>query len=372
MSKSSQPYDYHKIDPFKVLALEGARQTNQLAEGRGYFPDGFSWGESAFTGRLELDPNGGIVTRAIHPASVLESLGTKILVADAVQRELGLNLHSQVAQDNLAMSVNDLITIGALPFCFHLLVAVGSDEWFANQKRAKGIVSGTVDACVRARCVWGGGETPTLVDIIYPDAAVLASTSFGVITDKQHALSGSQIRNGDAIIVLNSSGVHSNGISRLRQIAAQLPEGYGAKLSDGRTFGEAILDATLIYSNVIEDCQREGIKLHYAVNVTGHGWAKLMRATEKFRYLITELPKPQPIFSFIQEQANLDDRQMYSSYNMGGGFALFAPEKEADRIIKVCFDLGFQATVVGHIEKSDRREVVLQQLGITFNELAIR
>ena len=104
----------------------------------------------------------------------------------------------------------------------------------------------------------------------------------------------------------------------------------------------------------------------YAVNITGHGWRKLMRATEPFEYVIHTLPYQQPIFDFIQTHGPVEELEMYSNYNMGVGFALFVNSDSAEEILAYIQSLGFRAHQAGYIRKSDQKRVIIEPKGIVF------
>jgi hypothetical protein len=179
---------------------------------------------------------------------------------------------------------------------------------------------------------------------------------------------------GDAIVLFESSGIHANGLTLARAIADRAPNGYLSLLRDGRTYGDALLDPTHIYVGVIEDCLNRGVDLHYAVNITGHGWRKLMRATEPFAYLIDAVPAPQPVFEFMQGVGDIDDREAYGNLNMGAGFAVYVPECEVNAVLEVAGAFPFRAMRAGHIEPSQDKRVVIGPKGIEFSgaTLAVR
>jgi phosphoribosylformylglycinamidine cyclo-ligase len=235
-------------------------------------------------------------------------------------------------------------------------------------------VNGWGDACDKARCVWSGGETPTLPGIVVPGTALLSGSSFGVVKQGYDPIYQGNIRHGDAIMLIESSGIHANGLSLARKIAGKLPEGYLTRLSDGRTYGETLLNPTHIYVGLIEDCLDYGVNIHYALNITGHGWRKLMRATGMFKYVVEDLPTRQPIFDFIQKHGPVDDREAYGNLNMGAGFALYVPMEQAHWVMDVAANLGLMALYGGHIEKDDTKSVVIKpkNLVYTADTLAVR
>ncbi len=217
---------------------------------------------------------------------------------DAMYRLTGKSYYDQIAQDTVAAIVNDMITLGAIPVSLAMHLAVGISDWFNDKERCNDLILGWQKACTIARCRWGGGETPTLKGVVVPDTVLLSGSAWGVVKPKERLITAN-IQRGDAIILIESSGIHANGLTLARKIAEKLPDGYLTNLDDGRTYGETLLDPTLIYVPLIEDCLNRGISIHYAVNITGHGWRKLMRATQSFTYIIEHLPKQLPIFDFL-------------------------------------------------------------------------
>lgn len=308
--------NYGAMDPFKRAAQLAGRETAANIErlNGGEFKElEASRGESAYL----------IEAAKSFFAHVEEGLGTKNLVADAVYQLTGKSYYDHVAQDTVAMIVNDMITLGALPLSVAMHLAVGDSNWFNDERRSRDLIEGWRHACNLARCAWGCGETPTLKGVVVPEAIVLSGSAMGLVKPKERLITAENIRPGDAIVLVGSSGIHANGLTLAREIAARLPDGYLTKLSDGRTYGETLLDPTRIYVGFLEDCLDNGVDIHYAVNITGHGWRKLMRAKQPFTYTIDQLPKQLPIFDFIQKHGLVDDREAYGNLNMGAGFALY-------------------------------------------------
>jgi len=348
--------DYEAMDPFKRLAQLTARETAKNILRLGFSEVEMSRGESAYL----MDAGDHYL------AHVEEGLGTKDLVADAMYRLTGKSYYDRIAQCTVAMIVNDMITLGALPLSVAMHLAVGVSSWFSDEKRCGDLIDGWKKACELARCTWGGGETPTLKGIVHPDAAVLSGSAVGVVKPKSRLINAANIQHGDEIVIICSSGIHANGLTLAREIAGKLPNGYLTKLSDGRIYGEALLDPTMIYVPLVEDCFNEGVEIHYAVNITGHGWRKLMRATQSFAYIIDNIPVPHPVFSFIQEHGPVDDKEAYANLNMGAGFALYVRESDVKKVLTIAHFLRMLASRAGYIESSKVKRVIIHPLGLEY------
>lgn len=356
MTYAGAGVDYDALDPFKRRAQQAGRATAGVIQRLGLVELEMSRGESAYL----------VETAEAFLAHVEEGLGTKNLVADAMYRLTGVrSYYDHIAQDTVAMIVNDMVTLGALPIAVAMHLGAGSSDWFKDERRADDLVSGWGKACELARCAWGGGETPTLSGVVEPHAVVLAGSAIGIIKPKGRLIRAN-IEAGDAIILFTSSGIHANGVTLARAVADRAPEGYLTVLRDGRTFGEALLDPTHIYVGLIEACLDRGVDLHYAVNITGHGWRKLMRAAAPFAYVIERMPEPHPVFEFIQTQGNIDDQEAYGNFNMGAGFAVYVPEHAVGTVMDAARAFPFQALLAGHVEKSDRRKVVIEPKGLEY------
>ena len=360
--------NYEAMDPFKRRAQIAGRRTAEnirRLNGGEFREFEASRGESAYL----------IEAAKSYFAHVEEGLGTKNLVADAMLKLVPNSYHyyGHVAQCTVAMIVNDMATLGALPMSVAMHLAVGESSWFDDERRSGTLVDGWAKACDLARCAWGGGETPTLKGVVVPGTFVLSGSAIGIIKPKERLIWPDKIRHGDVILIAESSGIHANGLTLARKIADGLPEGYLTKLSDGRTYGDALLDPTHIYVGLVEDCLNAGVDIHYAVNITGHGWRKLMRAPQSFTYVIDELPRQHPIFSFIQKHGPVDDREAYGNLNMGAGFALIVPESDVAQVLDLA-TIGPHVCVAGHVEKSDTKKVIVEPVGLEYagDTLAVR
>jgi phosphoribosylformylglycinamidine cyclo-ligase len=354
MTYAGTGVDYDAMDPFKRLAQMAGRATAVNLERFGFTEVEASRGESVYL----------IETPDCYLAHVEEGLGTKNWIAEDMYKLIGKSYYDQMAQDTVAMIVNDMITLGALPVSIAMHFAVGDSNWFKDEQRCLDLVDGWKKACDMAGCVWGGGETPTLKGM--PDP-VLAGSALGIIKPKELIIDPNNIQHGDAIIMLASSGIHANGLTMARKIADKLPDGYLTMLPDDRTYGETLLDPTPIYVPVISKCLELDVDLHYTINITGHGWRKLMRANGNFRYVVERLPPQLPIFDFLQEHGPVDDREAYGNFNMGAGFALYVQDDEVKKTLEMLALAGFDAWEAGHIEKSDTKQVIITPKDIVYD-----
>ena len=355
--------NYELIDPLKIAAQRAAAGTAVHLGTHGFSEVQASRGESAYV--VDVGP--------MYLASIVECLGTKTLVADEMALLTGRSYYDSIAQDTIAMAVNDLITVGATPLSVHAYWSAGGSEWFADEARMNDLVNGWQRACNVCKVSWGGGETPALAGVVEAGRIDLAASSVGVIPSRDRLTLGDKLAAGDAIVLLASSGIHANGVSLARKLVERLPEGYATKLSDGRMYGEALLDATTLYVPVTEALFAAGIVPHYIANITGHGWRKIMRHASELTYRFHTLPSVSPVLSFIQEHAGIDDREAYGSLNMGAGFALYVAADQAEEVVRIAASVGVQAWVAGVVEAGPK-QVVIEPLSLTFaaGELHLR
>lgn len=358
--------NYETMDPSKRNAQSAALRTAGTLLSKGLKEVTASRGESAY-----------VVDFGDHyVSSVTEALGTKNLVADAVRPITGRSHYDAVAIDTVATVLNDLASVGGEPVSMTAYWGTGSSDWFKDEQRLQDLVRGWETACQVAGCAWGGGETQVLVGIIEEHGCVLGGSAVGRIAPKTDLLTGSRIQPGDAILFLPASGIHANGLSLARSIAPKLPQGYATPVpgdAKNRCYGEVLLDPTPLYGVDVVRLQRAGIELHYAVNVTGHGLRKLMRAEAELTYVIERLPEPNPIFDVLCQAVGMTTREAYGTYNMGVGYAFYVNGRDAGRALALLNEQGGGATLAGYVEGGPKR-VVLEPLGVEFGgeSLAIR
>jgi phosphoribosylformylglycinamidine cyclo-ligase len=288
-----------------------------------------------------------------------------------MQRLTGRSHYAAIAQDTIAMAINDLITVGATPLVVQAYWAAGGSEWFADAQRAQALVAGWKAACDTCGVAWGGGETPALAGIVEAGRIDLAASCTGLVNPKQRLSVGDRLQPGDAILLLASSGIHANGLSLARKLVERLPQGYLSEVAPGTNYGEALLAPTTLYSPVTEALWKAGIEVHYAVNITGHGWRKLLRHPAEQTYRIGAVPPVPPVLKFIQQHAGQDDFEAYGTLNMGAGFALFVASEQAAAAVAVSQNLGVPAWVAGQVEAGPKR-LLIEPLGIEYGGEALQ
>lgn len=357
--------NYDLIDPLKVSAQRAAAATAGQLAGHGFSEVAASRGESAYV--VDVGP--------FYIASIVECLGSKALVADEMAALTGRSWYAGIAQDTIAMAVNDLITVGATPLVVQAYWAAGGSDWFGDAGRAQALVAGWKAACETCGVAWGGGETPALAGIVEGGRIDLAASCTGLINPKQRLSVGDKLAAGDAIVLLDSSGIHANGLSLARKLVERLPQGWLTEVDPaqhpGLSFGEALLAPTVLYSPVTEALWKAGIVPHYNANITGHGWRKLLRHPGRFTYRMHTVPPVPPVLRFIQQHAQQDDREAYSTLNMGAGFALFVAAEDAGRTVAIAQGLGIGARVAGQVEDGDK-QLLIEPLGLRFGDDALQ
>ncbi|MGM0770793.1 MAG: phosphoribosylformylglycinamidine cyclo-ligase [Halobacteriota archaeon] len=250
-------------------------------------------------------------------AMATDGVGSKVLIANEMKR------WNTVGIDCIAMNVNDLLAIGAEPVSFvdYLAIEEHTDE-FARQ-----IGEGLTKGAEISRMTIVGGETATLPEII--NGFDLAGTCLGMVK-KNEIITGEEVKLGDILLGIPSSGVHSNGYTLVRKIVEQSKYSYQDEFPYNKetTVGDELLIPTRIYMevlDVIKECDVHGL-----AHITGSGLLKLKRVTD-LGFDFTDPIEPNDIFKFLQEEGNVDELEMYRTFNMGMGFLIILPEEDAEK-----------------------------------------
>ena len=258
-----------------------------------------------------------------------DGVGTKLRLAQLLGR------HDTVGIDCVAMCVNDIICCGAKPLFFLDYIAIGKNE----PEKVADIVSGVAEGCVRSGCALIGGETAEHPGVMDPDDYDIAGFAVGVV-DKSKIIDGSRIQEGDALIGLTSSGVHSNGFSLVRKVFDIERTDLAAPMDalGGKSLGEALLAPTKLYVKPVLALLEGGIDLHGASHITGGGFyenvPRMLPEGLEAHFYAAMLPR-MPIFDLIAKRGNISERDMYNTFNMGLGMVLAVPREQADKALAI-------------------------------------
>ena len=259
-----------------------------------------------------------------------DGVGTKLMVAKMA------NKHDTIGQDCVAMCVNDILAQGAEPLFFLDYIACGKNDPVLLEQ----VVKGVADGCVDAGAALVGGETAEMPDMYAPDEYDLAGFTVGVV-EKSKIIDGTKIAEGDVLIGLPSSGIHSNGYSLVRKILFKdndfaidsKPEELG-----GETLGEEILKPTRIYARPLKPLYAEDDLINGISHITGGAFVeKVPRIIPKglaASFDITSWPVP-PIFRLLQRYGNVPELEMYNIFNMGIGLVLVVDPAKAEEVERI-------------------------------------
>ncbi len=350
--------NYDVLDAGKRIAVAAALSTSSHAVKRGAISNDASRGESAFLFELA----------GRQLATVLECLGTKSTIARAVQEQLGENHFGAIAYDSVAAVINDLICVGAMPLVINAYFATGSPDWYGVDGRYEALVEGWRQACEDSGATWGGGESPGLSGIVVDGEVDIAGSAIGAVPDGVIPILSDKLSAGDDIVFVASNGLHANGASLLRKLGRELPSSFATKLPSGQSLGAAVLAPTAIYVRLVEELLIAGVPVSYLSNITGHGLRKVMRADRDFTYRITALPEVSELFAFIAQALMLDDNEMYGTFNMGCGFAVYSPDGSA--VVDAAEKIGRRAWIAGTVEEGSR-QVIVEPIGVTYQSEAL-
>ncbi len=279
-----------------------------------------------------------------------DGVGTKLKIAFLMDK------HDTVGIDCVAMCVNDVVCCGAQPLFFLDYVAVGKNV----PERVAAIVSGVADGCVQAGCALIGGETAEMPGFYPEDEYDLAGFTVGVV-DEPKIFDNTKVCEGDVIIALPSSGVHSNGFSLVRKVFdienADLKM-YSNEL--GMTLGEALLTPTRIYVKPMLALAKE-VTVKAVSHITGGGfYENIPRSLPKGFDAKIDGAALQilPIFHLLQKTGNIPERDMFNTYNMGVGMSIVVAKEQADKALEILRANGEKAYICGEIVKGDGGVVI--------------
>jgi phosphoribosylformylglycinamidine cyclo-ligase len=279
-----------------------------------------------------------------------DGVGTKLRLA------IESGIHNTIGIDLVAMCVNDIAVLGAEPLFFLDYYATGK----LNIDVAESVVSGIAEGCLQAGAALVGGETAEMPSMYEEGDYDLAGFCVGVV-EKQGVIDGSKVAAGDKLIGLTSSGPHSNGYSLIRKILERSGDALDAPFADS-TLGEQLLAPTRIYVKSLLQLN-ENIDIHALSHITGGGLLENIPRVlpEGVKAVIDAKSWQRPaIFDWLQEQGNVEDTEMYRTFNNGIGMVVVVSASEVETAIKLLNDLGEQASLIGEIASAQADDELVE------------
>lgn len=282
-----------------------------------------------------------------------DGVGTKIIVAQMMQK------YDTIGIDCVAMNVNDVLCVGATPLALLDYVAVDApyDDLMGP------LIDGLYKGAELARVTIPGGEIAQVQEMIRGvpggHAFDLVGACVGTVKLDQ-ILTGKDTREGDIIVGLRSTGIHSNGLSLARRVFFEPPLNWDVHryVDDlGRQIGEELLEPTHIYVREVLAMLKADLKVKALAHITSTGFLNLSRASANVSYVIDSLPEPHPIFRAIQHYGGITDEQMFFTYNMGIGFCVIVAPVDVDSVRRIAHDHGVESQVIGHTVSDPKKEV---------------
>ena len=276
-----------------------------------------------------------------------DGVGTKLRLA------IEMGIHDTIGQDCVAMSVNDVLVQGARPLFFLDYIACGKNY----PEKIAAIVGGVAEGCVQSDAALIGGETAEHPGLMPEDEYDLAGFAVGVC-DKKEMITGEELKAGDVLIGMASTGVHSNGFSLVRKVFDMTKESLDTYYEElGTTLGEALLAPTRIYVKALKSIKNAGVRVHACSHITGGGFYENIprMLKEGTRAVVEKNSYPVlPIFKLLAEKGNIDEQMMYNTYNMGLGMILAVDAADVDKTMEAIKAAGDTPYVVGRIEDGEK------------------
>ena len=278
-----------------------------------------------------------------------DGVGTKLKLAFLLDK------HDTIGIDCVAMCVNDVVCGGAKPLFFLDYMALGKNE----PEKVAEIVSGVAEGCVQSGCALVGGETAEMPGFYPIDEYDLAGFAVGIV-DKKKIIDGSELEEGDVLIGLASSGVHSNGFSLVRKVFGINAETVYKEYDElEKPLGETLLTPTKIYVKPLLSLI-ENVKVKAVSHITGGGFyeniPRMLKDGMSAQIVKSAVPVL-PIFNIIQREGNISEHDMFNTFNMGVGMVIAVGKDDADKALNVLENAGEKAFVLGEVVSGDKEVI---------------
>lgn len=276
-----------------------------------------------------------------------DGCGTKVKLAFIMDK------HDTIGIDAVAMCVNDIACSGGEPLFFLDYIACGKNY----PEKIAAIVSGVAEGCVQSQCALVGGETAEHPGLMPEDDYDLAGFAVGVV-DKKDIIDGSNIKPGDVLVGIASSGVHSNGFSLVRKVFEMSKESLDTYYDElGKTLGEALIEPTRIYVKALKNVKENGVTIKGCSHITGGGFfenvPRMLPENVRAEIKKDSYPVP-PIFGLVAKNGNVEENMMYNTFNMGLGMVIALDPQDVDKAMAAIEEAGDTCYVVGNIEAGDK------------------
>jgi len=297
------------------------------------------------------------ITDRLGLAVCADGVGTKILVAQQLHR------YDTIGIDCVAMNVNDLVCIGAKPIAFLDYIAVQELDGAVLEEIGRGLQEGARQSGVSIP----GGELAQVREMlrgVRPGSGLdLVGMAIGLV-DLDRVSTGREIREGDPVLGIRSSGIHSNGLTLARKICFEKMKWMPTERPQGleRTIGEELLEPTRIYVPHVLALQEAGIRPRGLAHITGGGLLNLARFDAEIGFLIDTLPDPPPIFHLLKRCGGIPDEEMYRVFNMGIGFCVIVAPEEESKAVEILRRRGHWAGRIGRCVADSERKVAIPAL----------
>lgn len=276
-----------------------------------------------------------------------DGVGTKLKLAFIMDK------HDTIGIDCVAMCVNDIACAGGEPLFFLDYIACGKNE----PEKIATIVKGVADGCKQSNAALIGGETAEMPGFYPIEEYDLAGFAVGVV-DEKDLITGKDLADGDVLIGMASSGVHSNGFSLVRKVFDMTAESLNTYYEElGKTLGEALLAPTKIYVKALKSVKDAGVRIKACSHITGGGFyeniPRMLPEGVKAVVKKDSYPIP-PIFQLMQKKGNIEDQMMYNTYNMGIGMIMAVKPEDVDTTMEAIKAAGEEPYIVGKIESGEK------------------